>query len=328
MRDVALAAGVSRTTVSHILNGESARGYNAVTCRRVMDAANRLGYRRNAAAQAISRGRFASLALLQDARIGRTWLDPELIIGLSDRLVERGCLLTVATYDDSERPADLPRIVAEIAADALLLNYHTELPPLLMDAITSGPPAIWLNRQDRAECVWHDDHGAGALAVRTLLGLGHRRIAYLDPRLSQGADYQHYSRRDRHRGYADAMAAAGLVPVSCEEIPRPPFPDDQAWMRAVLDRHPECTALIANFWPGHLAGLAATRRDPPAVLAVCDPVNADGGLHAHIAPDWQAMGRIAVDLALERIAEPGPSRPGRAVPPRQLWLDRLRPPSR
>jgi len=323
MRDVAAAAGVSRTTVSHILNGEGGRGYNAVTSSRVLAAARRLGYRRNAAAQAVSRGRFASLALLQDARLERTHFDPRLLLGLVERLAAHGRLLTVASYDDGSGSPDLPRIVSELAADALLLNYHTALPAALLAAVRSGPPAVWINRRERHDCVWADDHAAGERAVRELLARGHRRIAYVDPRLTLPGHAAHYSRSDRHTGYLEAMAAAGL-PAETWLLERPlPFADYPAWYRERLIASGHPTACITNFWPSLLARVAHEVGSPQALVCVGGAQNSYDHEFACLDVDWHGLGVAAVDLALERLAGAGSARASRAVPPLATRLDLL-----
>ena len=59
---VALAAGVSKTTASYVLNGQ--KQMSAETTRRVQEAARNLGYRLDAAASSLSRGRSSSIGVL------------------------------------------------------------------------------------------------------------------------------------------------------------------------------------------------------------------------------------------------------------------------
>ena len=57
MRDIAVHTGVSRSTVSFVLNDKhSEMGVNEITRRRVLKAAKELGYRRNGLARAIATG--------------------------------------------------------------------------------------------------------------------------------------------------------------------------------------------------------------------------------------------------------------------------------
>ena len=59
---VALTAGVSKTTASYVLNGQ--KKMSAETTRRVKEAARRLGYRLDASASGLSRGRTQVVGVL------------------------------------------------------------------------------------------------------------------------------------------------------------------------------------------------------------------------------------------------------------------------
>lgn len=107
--DVARASGVSRTTVSYVLNATPGVTISEPTRRRVLDAAARLGYAPSAAARTLRSGRSdLVLCILPNWPIGPV-LDT-LLEELADKLAERG--LAVLVHHGRGRPlADLWRAV-------------------------------------------------------------------------------------------------------------------------------------------------------------------------------------------------------------------------
>src|SRR5271154_5907221 len=75
LEDVAARAGVSPGTVSRVLNGKNKENRPAIAKRseRIRRIALQLGYRPNAAARSISRGRFRAVAFVTCGDIGIDW---------------------------------------------------------------------------------------------------------------------------------------------------------------------------------------------------------------------------------------------------------------
>src|SRR4051812_31906827 len=80
--DIAHKAGVSQVTVSHVLSGRGRVGEEVR--QRVLDIARRLGYRPNAAARAISTGKFGCVTLLMGVRQQTSELPQQLLWGIED----------------------------------------------------------------------------------------------------------------------------------------------------------------------------------------------------------------------------------------------------
>ncbi len=182
----------------------------------VRDAADRLAYRPNSAAQATVTGRFRMIGLLQSQVAPRSTLPMPLLDGLCDELGRLDYALTITRLPES-RPgdsADVPRVLRALLVDGLLVNYTDHIPQQMLELIRSHDrPAIWLNTQLPSDCLYPDDLSAGRDATRVLLDLGHRRITYLDfGHGTQTLAHDHYSARDRSEGYTRAMRAAGLEP--------------------------------------------------------------------------------------------------------------------
>src|SRR5262245_1014056 len=104
LTDVSRRANVSAMTVSRVLNhavsrgGESAASISIsdATRRRVLRAAQALGYRPNAAARTMATGRFFSVGLVLSSNAGASHLPSVLLDAIHDELARRGLHLTVA----------------------------------------------------------------------------------------------------------------------------------------------------------------------------------------------------------------------------------------
>jgi LacI family transcriptional regulator len=236
LADVARESGMSPPTVSQILNGRGS--YRPETRRRVQVAAERLGYRPHAYARAMVQGRFGAYALLLSSEHGSSLIAPGLLEGLDEAMGPRGLRLTVARLPEERLAGDarLPGILAEWLADGLLINWNAAVPAALEALVERHAlPAVWINRRLPRDAVHPDDRRGAREAVERLLGLGHRRIAYLDHLDCPRAGCLHYSGTDRWEGYAEAMRAAGLEPRLLAEGVIP-FARRAAWDRAWLGR--------------------------------------------------------------------------------------------
>lgn len=209
-RDVAAQAGVSQTTVSYVLNGRDDVAIPPATRQRVLDAAHALGYRANASAKAMRSGRFGSVALLLGQNPAMSILPPPRLQSILDALEERELHLIVSRFDD-ETLTDtrkMPRILREITADGLLINYNSNLPEHMAGVIAQNQiPAVWMNSKQDADCVYPDDFDAAKRATEHFISQGHRRIAF-----GCASPSAHYSFTDRAAGYTAAMNAANLPP--------------------------------------------------------------------------------------------------------------------
>ncbi len=207
--------GVARPTVSTILSG--ARSNTRVSeslRRRVLKAAEELGYRPNSAARAIRSGQFGAIGVLQATESDRGNLSRTALYAIQTKAVEHDMHLSMGMVPDVNLsdPAGLPKVLREWCVDGLLISYTSVIPPLMHKHIERHRiPAIWMNVKREHDCVHLDDFGGACGATEMLLEMGHRRIAYLGQRPIPDS-HQHYSVADRFEGYAVAMKRAGLKP--------------------------------------------------------------------------------------------------------------------
>jgi LacI family transcriptional regulator len=207
--DVAKQAGVSRATVSVVLNGRTDVGISEATRLRVLETARALGYRPHRSGRAIRSGKTGNLAFLLSTFNERSLFSPRLLDGLIDGAAEHDQHLLVSRLSD-EKLTDVqfvPKILREFAADGLILNYNSAAPERLFELITEARiPTIWINDRRDADCVFPDDFSAIYQATERLIADGHTQIGY-----AGWHPGPHFSMHDRLEGYRAAMNAHGLL---------------------------------------------------------------------------------------------------------------------
>ncbi len=241
MTDIAEQAGVSRSTVSLVLNNKDvALGIPDATRRRVLSAANQLGYRPNEVARAMVTGKNRILVyLLHDPaqEVAATILS-----GALREADAHGYLIKLVGRKGTFDERDIERCIELRPAGIMALYLTDEMAVYLQqEGARYHIPAVLLDSSfpvDGITRVLSDDMDGIFQSVAHLHGLGHRRIAHLS-----GPDWSGASVL-REKGYRHAMAHFGLdVPsnyiASCEWD----FPLMEAAARRVLQAMPRPTAL-------------------------------------------------------------------------------------
>lgn len=201
---VAEEVGVSAMTVSNVLNGKP--GASDETRRRVMEAADRLGYSPNVAARSLKGGRTGLVGVVTLDLTIQYGL--EIVRGIADELasVELEALIN-ASYHDSVRERDRIEFLSRNLVDGVLL-----IAPVLEEQTIAllrqrKTPVVVIDprRLDTdLPRVTVDNYQGTRSAAEHLIGLGHRRIAYI------GGDLDLESSTVRFNGFRDAMLLAGL----------------------------------------------------------------------------------------------------------------------
>jgi LacI family transcriptional regulator len=218
---VAAEAGVSASTVSHVLNGRAATArISQATSERVRNAARRLGYTPNHAARSLRRQRTGIIAVLAWRLSSPFFAD--IATGVRNVAQQHGCQVGVIDAGATDREVEI-RALASLRTgicDGVIVatGTHSRRGPAteaLLELVESGiPVSLVADRSpDPAVPAIDVDHAHGGyLATKHLLDLGHRRIAHLtfaDAPLERDAPG---SQALRYRGYRQAFGELGLEP--------------------------------------------------------------------------------------------------------------------
>lgn len=182
--DVARAAGVSRATVSYVLNGSSSGRVGERTRNRVLEAARTLGYVPNAAARSLRAGR-SGIVLMDDPNIVWGPLFSEFIAGLRAGLYELGYTAVVYGESGSDDPETVARRWAELRPTAVMFGAGLTITPEAVELLKrSGTRAViaW-GAEQVAGAHWMrtDLSAVGAVATGHLLDRGRRAIGVVVP---------------------------------------------------------------------------------------------------------------------------------------------------
>lgn len=184
IRDVAEKAGVSVTTVSHVLNDTPHTRVAEETRLRVKDAARTLGYGPNRMAQALRTNRSGLIGLLSE-EIATTPHAGRIILGAQDAAREHDLTLVII---NTEREAagvshrENVQALIDRQVDAILYAtmYHRRVS---LPSNLQGVPAVLIDSTDRAgivPAVVPDEVGGAVAAVTHLVEAGHTRIGFLN----------------------------------------------------------------------------------------------------------------------------------------------------
>lgn len=204
IEDIAEQAKVSRSTVSLVLRGSNRPA--EATKRRVLAAAERLGYVYNRGA--------ASLRLRKTMLVGVLVSDisnpfyAELVAGAQSVLDRDGrLLLLVNTGESFKVQSKSVQRLLEYGVDGLMMSPTVDTDASFIDAIRQrGVPIIEILRRvngSGADFVGFDARAAAELATEHLIGLGHKRIAFI------GGDLPHTVTVGRHEAFVRVMKSHG-----------------------------------------------------------------------------------------------------------------------
>ncbi|WP_240617205.1 LacI family DNA-binding transcriptional regulator [Nocardioides speluncae] len=309
---VAEAAGVSRATVSRVVNG-TARVSPRVHAQ-VENAIAELGYVPNRAARNLVNRRTDSIALVLREPDATVLADPYLgsmIIAISRALADTTFQLVLVNARNDSKHGTLADYVRGGHFDGVLLaSMHTD-DPLPGVLVGSHVPTVVSGRPEHPIpgllFVDSDNVGGGRLATEHLVSLGRRRIATIAGPPDMTAT------PDRLAGFRAALADAALPegPVAAGDFTHP---SGERAMAELLDRAPELDAVFAGndmMAAGALRTLRARGRRVPDDVAVVGYDDIDLAHHTEpalttVRQPVDDAARTMVDLLIGQInGEPG-----------------------
>ena len=306
--DVASLAGVSTSTVSHVLN--ETRHVEPETKARVMSAVQATGYRRDALARSMRRARTDSIGLVVSDAGEPAFAD--MVHGVEEAAAQHGLSLLLAnSAEDPARESAAVEALLDRRVDGLIIARAAGSRAGLLERIRNEKkPLVLLDRLADLDVdqVGVNNQSAMAALVDHLTDRGHERIMLVS------GDLRVSSLRERHDGFRAAMLKRGLeVPASllCEgtvtaaatfDRVRPLLGDSAAGPTAIL----ACSTLLAA---GALRAVQHEGLQVPGTMAFA---TFDGFTYSDLfqpqittvrQPAFQ-LGESAVGLLMRRLETP------------------------
>ncbi len=209
-RQIAEEVGVSRTTVSLVLNDVPGAQIGEDTRQHILEVAHRLNYYPDAAARTLASGRTWTIGFVLCQSHDRIFADaflPEVLRGVGDAIQESGFRVLLHSVEDMAAPEAYIGLVREKHADGIILSGprsdDQQLPLLKAESF----PVVLLGQLPGSDIpfVDVDNMGAAKQAVNHLLGLGHRRVGMIT-----NAPLAYTAARDRLAGYRQALEEVGI----------------------------------------------------------------------------------------------------------------------
>jgi LacI family transcriptional regulator len=210
LRDVARLAQVSKTTASYVLSETPGFQVQESTRRRVFAAAERLGYRRNALAAALSSGRIHAVGVVlfdlvsrRENLPGRTYAK-DITLPIVEAAAAAGLRATLLPVTSPE-PESVSEFADQRVDGVILVSFREEA--FVRAVYATGVPCVEINSAFGDRSVHADNAGGMEAAVAHLAALGHRRIVHW-----RGEPGRVTAER-RAQGFSDALRRHDLTPA-------------------------------------------------------------------------------------------------------------------
>ena len=306
MRDVAEQAGVSVTSVSHVIN--ETRPVSDELRRRVLAAMEELGYQPNRLARSLRRGQTLTIGMIIPDSANPFFA--EMARGVEDTSFKSGYNVILCNSDgDLNKERVYTNVLVEKRVDGILFIAAGLSSNGILDLQTQRVPLVVVDRDlpdASVDSVLTDNARGGWLATRHLIDLGHRRIACI----TGPSDITPSA--ERVTGYRQALEEEG-VPVNGELIVRGDFQYESAYRAAIrlLQMEDPPTAIFACNDLMAVAVMSAALelgQHVPGDLSVVGFDNVRLAAFANpplttIAQPKYEMGVVAATMLLERIRD-------------------------
>ncbi|MGH3498246.1 MAG: LacI family DNA-binding transcriptional regulator [Nocardioidaceae bacterium] len=243
LRDVAEAAGVHAATASRALSPKTRRLVNSDTARRVIRAAEALGYQPNQIARSLKTSRSGTIGLVIPDLTNPFF--PPIVRGVEDVLGPLGYNAWIVNTDsDPAREEVQIESLRSRHVEGLIVATARLDHPLLERLNESGVTMVMVNRKLSSAgipSITADDASGVTMAVEHLVGLGHTRITHLaGPRTTSTG-------LARSRAFMHAVRDHGVDDhaqvVTCDSWNEA---EGARALRALLDASPDVTAIVAG----------------------------------------------------------------------------------
>jgi LacI family transcriptional regulator len=203
IRDVAAHAGVSHQTVSRVIN--KTERVNPETRAKVEAAIAKLGYRPNAVARSMARGRTCMVGCISPNLTDFTFAS--IIEGAESEARKQDYFLVSSSAADEDTFSELiEQMVGSGRVEGLMVinpyadGRHTLIPKNFPTVFVGAHP-----REEDVSSISLDDIKAAQIATNHLIDIGHRRIGMVTGPLVEDCS------QDRYIGYQNALESAGIT---------------------------------------------------------------------------------------------------------------------
>ncbi|ELP5730092.1 LacI family DNA-binding transcriptional regulator [Vibrio vulnificus] len=204
IKDVAELAGVNRSTVSRIINGEGK--FKEETRQKVEWAMTQLNYRPSAIARSLATSSSNMMGLLVTYYTGGFF--GEMMDRVQTELdLHNKFLITAQGHHSAQGERNAIQRFHDLRCDGYVLHTRYLSDEDLRELALKDTPFVLLDRYVEGleeRCITFDHRGASALAVNHLIEQGHHKIGCIT------GPVQRYNSQLRKQGYLDAMSPLGM----------------------------------------------------------------------------------------------------------------------
>jgi len=295
-------AGVSRATVSRVVNGSPKVSPQIAAA--VRAAISELGYVPNRAARSLASKQSHAIALVVPEDMAHFFGDlyfASIVVGINDRLQDSDYVLNLMVASEERYGKTMRYLQGGNVDGAFVVSHHTS--DRFLDALTDVIPVVFGGRPaDRITggyVVDVDNVAGGRLAGEHLLSIGRRRIAHIAGPATMPAGI------DRERGFRSALEDAGVEPGPSVEGDFT-SPGGANAMRAILAQDPDIDAVFVAsdlMASGAMTVLREAGVDVPGDVAIVGYDDSEAAT-ASVVPlttvrqPSEAMGAAMVDILL------------------------------
>jgi len=312
--DIASKAGVSKSTVSRVLNNKIGGGFSVTeeVRQRVLKVARELNYRPNLIAQSLTKQQIRMISILGGAHaltdLGNIY---QTVVNSATKVLDsapNGFDVTVDMSRHKPRSSELPAwkvdgVIILAACSAVTVGELEKMN--IPYVVVNGPSGL------SGYSVVPDDVGGTQCAIRHLVELGHRRIAYAGPPVQHLAG--HSSITDRHDTYLSEMKRHNLPIIPGHDKP---VTSATEFLKSVVLENNATAILVYGHMGGlnmmqaaHTLGITVPHR--LSLICFCDKyansVMSPGLTFVDLRSE--DMGRAAAELLLKKIEQRGQSKP-------------------
>lgn len=343
LEDVAKQAGVSKSTVSKILNGRLGNGFSVKdeVRLRVIETAKRLHYRPNLIAKSLTSQSRRMIHILGGnhalSDLGNIY---QTVVNNITRVMDASGKDWDVTVDMSRHASDASELPAWRIDGAIILANCTSV--TMDEIVRSGVPYVVVNGQcpPTGSCVVPDDIGGTRIALQHLRQLGHTKIAYSGPlppppsetkKPQDNRDFpelkdlalevdvlvSHSSLKDRYETYLSEMEKFGLEPLADPAVLS--YNAENFLKTMVFEKGVTAILVYGHMGALNLMQAAHTLNIPIpeklSLMCFCDEyanrVMSPGLTFIDLCSEQ--MGKVAAELLLEQIENPSAKKPCRVV---------------